>query len=462
MRSNSPAASADDARLLLVSADGHASTTPETYRPYLATKHQRSLDILVEEDAHTRQVFETLYPLEQHHLDVIDQRGAIRSGGLAGAFDVARRLREMDSEGVAAEIIISNSQLHAMPFFSTVNRPHSHELQVAGARAYNRWIGDCIVEGRGRLFAVGYPGPSRDMETLLAELKWLAEHGFTSVPVPDLVEDLDRPSLSDPYFDRFWAACADYGMVLSVHAGHGRAQGETLSYLTRIAQATRGTDRNAALLALNSEKDSVFSALDMRPRRVLWELMLAGVFDRHPSLHFALTEVRGDWIPATVRWLDQRFAQGDTPIKRQPSEYWTDNCFVGLSFMHRAEVVIRDQIGIGQMMFGRDYPHPEGTWPNTLEWLRDALRGVPVAEARGILGENALRCYPSLDRPALRALADRVGPSVDQILGDDSPIAADLLDDFQTRGGYAKPVEDVNTRHIEACFADDLAATVRR
>jgi energy-coupling factor transporter ATP-binding protein EcfA2 len=39
-----------------------------------------------------------------------------------------------------------------------------------------------------------------------------------------------------------------------------------------------------------------------------------------------------------------------------------------------------------------DYPHPEGTWPNTHDWIRDAFGDVPVDEARLILGENAIAC----------------------------------------------------------------------
>ncbi|WP_116996706.1 amidohydrolase family protein [Desertimonas flava] len=441
--------------LVIVSADGHASAPPEVYRPYLDAALRDRYDDLVREDAEHRSVFEALYPLDDGYLELVDGTGAIRSGGLRGAHDVARRLREMDREGIAAELIISNSQLNTMPFFTTVNRPHSHELQAAGARAYNRWIADCLAEGDGRLFAVGYPGPSRDMEAVLRELDWLADHGFSSVPVPDLVLDSDRPPLADPYFDRFWAACADHGFVLSVHAGHGRPQGETLRFLDRVAALTGGGDREAALTALNAEKDSVFSSFDLRPRRVLWELMLAHVFDRFPALRFALTEVRGDWIPATLAWLDSRHAVGDTSIRRKPSEYWQEHCFVGLSFIHLAEVEMRTDIGTENMMFGRDYPHPEGTWPNTLDWLAHALRGVDELDVRAILGGNAIECY-GLDQTALAEVGHRIGPTPASLSS--RQVADEMLADFQTRGGYLRAAEHVDTTALESAFASDLAA----
>ena len=49
--------------------------------------------------------------------------------------------------------------------------------------------------------------------------------------------------------------------------------------------------------------------------------MLAGVFDRYPELQLVLTEVRADWLPATLAILDKRFANGATPLRKSPTEY---------------------------------------------------------------------------------------------------------------------------------------------
>jgi hypothetical protein len=141
--------------------------------------------------------------------------------------------------------------------------------------------------------------------------------------------------------------------------------------------------------------------------------------------------------------MDARFERGDTPLARRPTEYWADHGYAGASFIHRAELEDRDAIGVLNLMFGRDYPHPEGTWPNTREWLRAAFAGVPEADARLILGENAVRCY-GLDPKAVDAIAARVGPAVGEILGDHA-VDAQLLDEFEKRGGYAKPAPELLT-----------------
>ena len=63
-------------------------------------------------------------------------------------------------------------------------------------------------------------------------------------------------------------------------------------------------------------------------------------------------------------------------------------------------------------MWGTDYPHPEGTWPNTIERLRSDFGDVPVGDTRQMLGETAARCY-GFDLDALRPIADKIGPTPD-------------------------------------------------
>jgi hypothetical protein len=67
-------------------------------------------------------------------------------------------------------------------------------------------------------------------------------------------------------------------------------------------------------------------------------------------------------------------------------------------------------------MFGSDFPHPEGTWPHTHAWMRERLEGVPSDEFERIVGLNALDMYP-FDKTKLQALADRVGPTYEEVMG---------------------------------------------
>ena len=64
-----------------------------------------------------------------------------------------------------------------------------------------------------------------------------------------------------------------------------------------------------------------------------------------------------------------------------PSEYWSGQCFVGSSSVSRAETDMRYEIGVDCMMFGSDYPHVEGTWPRTFDWVAATLGGIPEASS---------------------------------------------------------------------------------
>jgi Amidohydrolase len=192
-------------------------------------------------------------------------------------------------------------------------------------------------------------------------------------------------------------------------------------------------------------------------RRLLWQLMLGGVFDRHPTLEIALTEVRADWVPETIAHLDAYFASSAVKPAKKPSEYWATNCRVAPSSPRPYEIAARHEIGVDRFMFGTDYPHPEGTWPNTLDWIRATFDGVPEDELRLILGENAISCY-GLDRAKLAEIADRIGPDASDLLAGRDQVDAEIVASFHNRSGYRAPAEVVDTGVLDTMLAADVNA----
>jgi predicted TIM-barrel fold metal-dependent hydrolase len=83
-------------------------------------------------------------------------------------------------------------------------------------------------------------------------------------------------------------------------------------------------------------------------------------------------------------------------------------------FFRPTEANLRHEIGIDNMLWGSDYPHYEGSWPNSRAVIRDALHGAPEDEIRAILGENAARVY-GFDLAMLDQIAAEVGPTVAEI-----------------------------------------------
>jgi hypothetical protein len=82
--------------------------------------------------------------------------------------------------------------------------------------------------------------------------------------------------------------------------------------------------------------------------------------------------------------------------------------------MSHFEALMAHDIGIETVMWGRDYPHEEGTWPYTRQSMRMTFAGIDEADARLLIGENAARAY-DVDVAALSELAARIGPRPSEI-----------------------------------------------
>src|SRR5262249_26298580 len=213
---------------------------------------------------------------------------------------------------------------------------------------------------------------------------------FTGTYGPGYMWHPDMPPLFDEYWEPFWTACEERNIAIIVHAGFGTEHGHVFPEIERIYNdvvEAAGTKEYEKLFpyARDAVRDEsleffdVFLNHNVDSRRPMWQLMLGGVFDRHPNLRFMPTEIRVDWIPATLRYLDGIYEEhrGELPAQRTPTEYWHSNCMAGASFIHKVEVEMRHEIGVETILFGRDFPHPESTWPHTRDWLRLAFEGVP-------------------------------------------------------------------------------------
>jgi predicted TIM-barrel fold metal-dependent hydrolase len=454
-------------RFLVVSADGHAGGPPELYLDYIEERYKPELEALIPDDTQWRDTAISQRRFSDETLALIDRGEAIKGGGEFGAWELDRRLVELDREGVAAEILIAGHQVSLLPFFGVINKPASAELRAAGVRAYHRHLADGMADSDGRLHGIADPGTCLDMDDTVAELRWVADHGFVGVAPPGQIDDPALPPLTSDYFEPFWSACVDSGLVLNIHAGWGFPQFGGMN----MNQMATGDTRPEDLLEMQMTadvridqfpKDSPIRLGLTKPRRALWMLMMAGVFDRHPDLKLVFTEVRADWVAATLSVLDKHFADGHGSLKMKPSDYWAQHCYAAPSSPRTYELADRHAIGVDRFMFGMDYPHPEGTWPNTREWLRNTLTGVSEDEARRFLGLNAVECY-GLDEAKLSAIADKIGLLPAEVLGVTEPVNPDLVRNFHSRSGYSRPAEQVDEAFYVEMISEDeavLAAAV--
>jgi predicted TIM-barrel fold metal-dependent hydrolase len=441
-------------KLIVVSSDSHAAMPSELWPQYLEQRfHEHLPQIQYESDLYAGSVV-PLSKMTMTRPEILEDH---MQGGYRGVYDLDIRLEQMDREGVAAEFVHHGDARVGDLAHNVTNSVWSADVWDGGVRAYNRWANDTFGSS-DRLLLVGAIGSCTDMDATVAELRWIADHGFTGTFVPGFLTRPDMPPLYAPYWEPLWAECEARGLALVVHAGFGFEQGflyEKLDQVNREVKAANGSEMDLVMrLASDVFTQTFFS--DIKARRPMWQMMFGGVFDRHPKLKLLMTEVRLDWIPTNLAHLDALYAahKADLPAKRTPSEYWRDNCMAGASFVHRAEVEMRHEIGVDTIAFGRDYPHPEGTWPNTPDWLREAFAGVPESELRAMLGENMVR-FLGLDRAKLAAIADKIGLSVEDL---QAPVDPEIVAIFDVRGGYLKPAEGgARIPELEPMLEDDLA-----
>ena len=148
------------------------------------------------------------------------------------------------------------------------------------------------------------------------------------------------------------------------------------------------------------------------------------MFERFPDLRFGVTECGAFWVTDLLWRMDivydrehgaQKLGEQLTAhLSMRPSEYFDRNCFIGASNTGRRELARRYEIGVGNLCWGNDFPHPEGTWPHTREFLRDVFCDIPVDETAQMLGLNAAELY-GFDVDALRPLVDRIGPTPEEL-----------------------------------------------
>jgi predicted TIM-barrel fold metal-dependent hydrolase len=443
--------------VIVVSGDSHAVPPPEVWPEYIEAEYHHLLPAMHEDNSKYCQLLGLFANFSPQVLDVIDTEGIWASGGYFGCWDAERRLTEMDREGVAAEFVYPGDPRAISPL-SPQFRPLAQDVVAAGVRAYNRWAADTFGPAKERVLCIGDPASQLDLDAILAELDWMAERGFAGAYVPGYFHRRDMPPLHDPMWDPFWARLTDHRLPAVIHAGYGQEQCEFLNGVEALRRNMEAEGRRDLLAEIINNADKFFSK-DVRPRRAMWQLMLGGVFDRHRALRLVMTEVRGDWLPATLRHLDGVFqrSRDDVPATRAPSEIWREQCLMSLSFVHKAEVAMRHDLGVETIFFGRDYPHAEGTWPNTADWLSDAFAGVPEDELRLVLGENAVRVL-GLDRAKLAGVAARIGPTAADITGRTPELDPRLLANWDARGGYLKPPEEVDVDELDALLQEDIGA----
>ena len=394
-------------RFLVISSDCHAGLPPERYRGYLDPQYREIFD-----QALPIQISEMERMSKMFLIDDINRSWREDVGdGLDGAWDHDARIRVLDGDGIAAEVIFPDgiTEMNTPPFGAGLSLPIEDrivpELQWAGARAHNRWMAEFVAMAPTRRLGVALVPALWDVAEAVREVEWARANGLRGILLPCMWGRLD--AYHHPKYEPLWAACVDNDVVIHFHSGAAPMDDAFGSII-----APDGVARPGAMGIYVSEV--VWWCV-----RPLTYMIWGGVFERHPRLRVAVTEGTTVWVPEYLALLDQRYSEthysaklGDyrSHLKSKPSEYFARQVALGASCMPRREAELRHSIGMENIMWGSDYPHPEGTWPLTRPQMKDTFVGLPEADIAAMLGANAARFY-GFDVEALAPLVARIGPT---------------------------------------------------
>ena len=376
-------------RYTIISADCHAGGSHAAYREYLDPAYLEDFDAW-------RGKYKNPFK------DLGDQR-RYRN------WDNEMRNSQQEADGIVGEVVFPNTVPPFFPSFVLFAQPardDQYEHRLAGIRAHNRWLVDWCNEFPERRAGIGQIFLN-DIDDAIDDVRWIKEHGLRGgILLPNLAPDVTwiKP-LYDPEYDRLWEVCQDLDVPVNVHGGTGAPD--------------YGPYPVSMLLYINE--------VSFYSQRPFVHLLLSGVFERFPRLKFVMTETGCSWVPPLLRRLDETLSKirdtGQTGeirygqehvLPKSATEYFHQNCWMGVSQPGQADAAARYEIGIDRFMWGSDYPHDEGTYPFTREHLRQVFHDVDPVELQRLLAENVATLY-DFDLDALAPLAQKVGPTVEEL-----------------------------------------------
>jgi predicted TIM-barrel fold metal-dependent hydrolase len=353
----------------LISADSHVVPLPSFWRDYLPDALRERAPRIESTDEGDFTVFEgSRTPV----MAINSIAGKARDGqGLRyrrfaeqvpGGHDPAARVADQERDGIDAEVLYGGGPL------ATEDR----ELFLASHAAYNDWLADFCSYAPQRLIGVAYI-PFASPEGAAAEIRRAHRRGLRGALLPA------KPP-TGAFWDGTWApvfeALVETGMPAGLHVGFGFARRHRF-------------EGGPAFMT-----DVVMTKLEMAAP--LADLIFGGVLQRHPELRVISVEAYVGWLPFVAEYVDHAYRVhrywNDLGLTELPSHYLRRQVFatfiedpIGLRERH--------SFGVDNLLWSSDYPHGESTFPDSRGFVARAFAGIPEAETRKIVHDNAQRLF---------------------------------------------------------------------
>jgi predicted TIM-barrel fold metal-dependent hydrolase len=208
----------------------------------------------------------------------------------------------------------------------------------------------------------------------------VAEHG-KAVQLPLVPREVGALPYWDRAYDPLWEILSDTGVPISMHVGACR-------YLMQDVMQEDPTPYKGLFQSL----PPLFMA------ECLADWTITGVLERWPDLRIVLVEAGIGWIPYYLERLDTMLDNHgwktfpEHAISEKPSFYWYRNMAATFEQDH-VGMRLLDLIGIENLMWATDYPHPDSTWPKSREVLQTHFESLPRDQVEMVASGNVSRIY---------------------------------------------------------------------
>jgi predicted TIM-barrel fold metal-dependent hydrolase len=301
-----------------------------------------------------------------------------------GCYEPNACLADMDVNGVDASLGFPNLFLRFCG--QRLLEATDKELALLCVRAYNDFLFEEWERvGGGRLIGATLT-PLWDVALAVAEVRRNAARGARAVCFSEIPAWLGLPSLHSGYWDPFFAACAETGTLVAMHIGS-----------SSTAQTT-SEDAPPCLSVTNLYTNSSLSLSDF---------LLSGLFARFPDLKIAYAESQAGWIPYILQrldtmWKDDHKFMRTSGLVDAPSSYYRNHVYSCIFNDRIAVEHLLEPIGVDNLCFETDYPHADGTWPNSKAAASQQLEGLSQSTVEKIVRGNAIRMLRLEDREFAR------------------------------------------------------------
>jgi predicted TIM-barrel fold metal-dependent hydrolase len=378
----------------VVDADSHWSETSDLFTSRAPASVKDRVPHVETVDGQPTWVFDG-HPLGQYSAGAVigrDEKKARAIESLAvwtpeeahvGASDPKERIKVLDRFGIDAQIIFPSTIGLGGQDLGMVEDEALKRLTV---ELYNDRMAEIQVESGNRLLPLPLM-PAWSVEASAHEAERVAALGARGVNMTSDPQDLGAPDLADPAWDPLWEVCADRQLPVHFHIG------ASVTGMTFYGKYPWESQAPGTKLAIGG------TLLFIGNARVVTNIILSRVFDRHPTLQVVSVESGVGWIPFILETLDYEMAENAPDelalMDKMPSEYFRSNLYATFWFENNRNKLpeLVDAVGDERILFETDFPHPTCLYPDPLQAVEAKMQTLAPQARANIMGENARRLY---------------------------------------------------------------------